>query len=105
ASFDVKLPPGRARLTISGGLETIPQTVAVDAAATAELKVHLQPWIDMAARGWFSGDSHVHLHTGGPIEVTTANALVAARAEGINYVNLCVSNNVGDDIRDAGLIT
>jgi hypothetical protein len=104
-SFDVQVPPGRARLKISGGLETIPQTVAVDATAAGELTVHLQPWIDMASRGWYSGDSHVHLHTGGPIEVTVANALVAARAEGVNYVNLCVSNNIGDDIRDAGLIT
>ena len=26
-SFDVKLPPGRARLNFSGGMETIPQTV------------------------------------------------------------------------------
>ena len=33
------------------------------------------------------------------------DALVAARAEGVNYVNLCVSNNVGDDIRDAEMIT
>ena len=51
------------------------------------------------------GDSHVHLHTGGPIDVTVQDALVAARAEGLNYVNLCVSNNVGDDIRDKAMIT
>ncbi len=37
--------------------------------------------------------------------MTVANALVAARAEGVNFVNLCVSNNVGDDIRDAESIT
>ena len=104
-SFDVKLPPGRARLNVSGGMETIPQTVTLDAGTTPELTVHVKPWIDMAARGWYSGDSHVHLHTGGPINVTVADALVAARAEGVNYVNLCVSNNVGDDIRDAELIT
>jgi putative heme-binding domain-containing protein len=104
-SFDVKLPPGRARLDVSGGTETIPQRVTVDAATTTELTVQMQPWIDMAARGWYSGDSHVHLHTGGPIEVTVADARVAARAEGVNYVNLCASNNVGDDVRDAGLIT
>ena len=30
-SFDVKLPPGRATLNISGGIETIPQTVTLDA--------------------------------------------------------------------------
>ena len=101
----MELPPGRARLNISGGIEVIPQTVSLDAGATTELTVQLPRWIDMAARGWYSGDSHVHLHTGGPIEVTPADALVATRAEGVNYVNLCVSNNVGDDIRDADLIT
>jgi TolB protein len=104
-SFDVKLPPGRARLIFNGGIETIPQTVTLDAGSTTELTVPMKPWVNMAARGWYSGDSHVHLHTGGPIEVTVGDALAAARAEGVNYVNLCVSNNVGDDIRDAALIT
>lgn len=104
-SFDVKLPPGHARLNFSGGFEIIPKSITVDAQATTDLNVQMQPWIDMAARGWYSGDSHVHLHTGGPIDVTAANALVAARAEGVNYVNLCASNNVGNDIRDADLIT
>jgi hypothetical protein len=59
----------------------------------------------MAAQGWYSGDSHVHLHTGGPITVTISDAILAARAEGLNYVNLCVSNNLGDDIRDPELIS
>jgi hypothetical protein len=104
-SFDVELPPGRARMTVSGGLETIPQTVTVDAEEAVEVTVTMPHWVDMAARGWYSGDSHVHLHTGGPIDVTVADALVAARAEGVNYANLCVSNNVGDDIRDAAMIT
>jgi len=104
-SFDVELPPGRVRMNVSGGLETIPQMVTVDAEAAIELTVQMQHWVDMAARGWYSGDSHVHLHTGGPIDVTVAKALVAARAEGVNYVNLCVSNNVGDDIRDTEMIT
>jgi putative heme-binding domain-containing protein len=104
-SFDVKLPPGRARLNFSGGMESIPQTVTVDAGTTPELTVPMKLWVDMAARGWYSGDSHVHLHTGGPIKVTVTDALAAARGEGVNYVNLCVSNNVGDDIRDAELIT
>ncbi len=104
-SFDVMLPPGQARLRVSGGMETIPQTATLDATTETEITVPVKPWIDMAGRGWYSGDSHVHLHTGGPIEVTMAQALVAARAEDVNYVNLCVSNNTGDDIRDAELIT
>jgi TolB protein len=104
-SFDVDLPAGRVRMNVSGGLETIPQMLTVDAEAAIDLEVRMQHWVDMAARGWYSGDSHVHLHTGGPINVTVQNALVAARAEGVNYVNLCVSNNVGDDIRDKEMIT
>ncbi|MEO1998729.1 MAG: CehA/McbA family metallohydrolase, partial [Planctomycetaceae bacterium] len=40
-----------------------------------------------------------------PLAVTPASALLAARAEGIAYVNLCVSNNTGDDIRGAEWIT
>jgi hypothetical protein len=103
--FDVELPPGRTRMTVSGGIETIPQTVSLEAVTAAELTVPMLRWIDMAGRGWYSGDSHVHLHTGGPIDVTAADALLAARAEGVNYVNLCASNNVGDDVRDAELIT
>ena len=43
-----------------GGLETIPQAITVDAAAATELTVHVQPWVDMAARGWYSGDTHTH---------------------------------------------
>lgn len=103
--FDVELPAGRSRLNFSGGIETIPQTVLLEADGDVELTVPIQRWVDMAARGWYSGDSHIHLHTGGPIAVSPADALTAARAEGVNYLNLCVSNNVGDDIRDAELIT
>ena len=104
-SFDVELPPGRVRMEFRGGIEAIPQTLTLDAETATELTVPMRPWVDMAARGWYSGDSHVHLHTGGPIEVTVADALVAARAEGVHYVNLCASNNVGDDLRDAEQIT
>ncbi len=49
-SFEVNLPPGRARMNVSGGIETIPQLVTVDADAAAELTMHLQPWIDQMLR-------------------------------------------------------
>ena len=103
--FEVELPVGRSKWLVSGGLETIPQPLTLDAAESADVKIELQQWIDLASRGWYAGDSHVHLHTGGPIDVTANDALVAAKAEGIHFANLCVSNNVGDDIRDPELIT
>ncbi len=103
--FKVAIPNGPAKMLISGGIETIPQAVTITAAKPKPVTVRMKRWIDTASRGWYSGDSHVHLHTGGPLAVTVKDALTAARAEGVNYVNLCVSNNVGDDIRDADLIT
>ena len=104
-AFRLEMPAGRARVFISGGMEYVPQRLLLDVASDTQLDVYMRPWIDMASRGWYSGDSHVHLHTGGPINVSVADALLAARAEGVHYVNLCVSNNVGDDIRDVDLIT
>jgi len=102
--FSVAVPES-VRMTIAAGLESVPQTVSIRANAETDLTVKLGSWIDMASRGWYSGDSHVHLHTGGPISASTSDAILAARAEGLNYVNLCVSNNLGDDIRGQELIT
>lgn len=104
-AFRVVVPAGKTVLQVSGGLEVIPQTVVLDVQQAAHQEVRLQRWIDMSARRWYSGDSHVHLHTGGKYPVRVEDALLAARAEGVSYVNLCVSNNLGDDIRDADLIT
>ena len=103
--FEVTVPNGKTRLRFSGGIEVVPHTVNLDRSSYTRLSVHLRPWVNMASKGWHSGDSHTHLHTGGPLEVDVADAAVAARAEGLNYLNLCVSNNVGDDVRDAHLIT
>ena len=99
------LPPGAARLELWRGVEYLPARVDVDLQSDTEIAVRLVRWSHLAEQGWYSGDSHIHLHTGGPIKVEIADALLAARAEDLNYSNLCVSNNLGDDIRDAQLIT
>lgn len=105
--FDVSLPQGTSHMMFSGGIESVPQNVVYDSSQSKdhEVTVQMRRWIDMSTRGWYSGDSHVHLRTGGPLNLTVADALVAARAEGVHFVNLCVSNNVGDDVLDAHLIT
>ncbi|HAY78552.1 MAG TPA: hypothetical protein DCY79_01955 [Planctomycetaceae bacterium] len=103
-AFRVTVPAGKTEVHLSGGLEVIPQSAVINVQQATQLRMRLQRWIDMPSQGWYSGDSHVHLHTGGKYPVNLQDALVAARAEGVNYVNLCVSNNLGDDIRDADLI-
>ena len=103
--FQVAVPKGMTQLKIASGIEYVPQTIHVDSDGPTDVGVHLHRWINLRDRGWYSGDSHVHLQTGGELAVTPADALLAARAEGIAYVNLCVSNNTGDDIRGAEMIT
>lgn len=104
-TFAVSVPKGVTHFYFSAGLESIPSHITMDVQSDSTLPVPINRWIEMRERGWYGGDSHVHLHTGGPLAVTVKDALVAARAEGLHYSNLCVSNNVGDDIRDASLIT
>lgn len=59
--FVVDLPAGAYTLTIERGKEYFghTQTVVIDAEPVA-LTVPLRRWIDMAALGWYSGDTHVH---------------------------------------------
>jgi hypothetical protein len=62
-SFDVTLPAGSYRLTISKGFEYTPQTVAIDLAPSASVRRDLQlaRWVDMPSRGWYAADDHIHL--------------------------------------------
>lgn len=59
--FRVDLPPGSYTITVERGKEYLPLSVAVamtDRPASREFR--LRRWVDMAARGWFSGETHVH---------------------------------------------
>ena len=60
--FDAELPPGRYRLVVERGAEHRPATVDVDiqAGQTRREVVQIERWIDMNARGWYSGDLHNH---------------------------------------------
>jgi hypothetical protein len=61
-SFAMKVPPGTYRLIAAKGPEYLPleRTVTVRAGQTNSEKIVLSRWIDMAARGWYSGDTHLH---------------------------------------------
>lgn len=59
--FVVALPPGRYSAVVERGKEFFPLTNAFTVgAAPVVLRLPLTRWADMAARGWFSGDTHVH---------------------------------------------
>jgi hypothetical protein len=59
--FKAELPPGKYTLTVERGKEYLPVEQKVEIAdkpVAVEIKLHR--WIDMAERGWYSGDTHVH---------------------------------------------
>lgn len=57
----VRLPDGEYEIVFQRGPESLPETrqVKVDA-ATKEWSFQVKRWIDPAARGWWSGDHHIH---------------------------------------------
>ncbi|MBG85348.1 MAG: hypothetical protein CMO80_00395 [Verrucomicrobiales bacterium] len=59
--FRVELPIGKYTLTVERGKEyfTLIQDVEVKGKET-RVKLPLKRWINMAERGWYSGDTHVH---------------------------------------------
>ena len=62
-SFEVDLPPGTYRLSLSKGHEYLAQEhrIAVEAGQELSKTYRLRRWIDMAGRGWYSADEHIHL--------------------------------------------
>ena len=75
--FELRLPPGEYTVSVERGKEYYPWTQTIRVGdETPRLDIRLKRWVDMAARGWYSGDTHVH---------TTVDRLkVAMQAEDVN---------------------
>jgi hypothetical protein len=61
--LNAPLAPGHYRVTAARGPEyrVATQDFEVVAGVETVVDLHLERWIDMAARGWFSGDGHLHV--------------------------------------------
>jgi hypothetical protein len=59
--FVVELPPGKYSVTVERGKEYLPQTYQVTMASEpVSANFALRRWINLAERGWYSGETHVH---------------------------------------------
>ena len=59
--FTVDLPPGEYEFTVGRGKEYFTATRSVKVGnEPVDLRFELKRWIDMAERGWYSGETHVH---------------------------------------------
>ncbi|MBC7818875.1 MAG: hypothetical protein IAG10_18455 [Planctomycetaceae bacterium] len=59
--FVAELPPGKYTLTVERGKEYLTATKEIEVGTQPiGVKIELKRWINMAERGWYSGDTHVH---------------------------------------------
>ncbi len=92
--FTVAVPPGPVRLTVVKGFEFLPAAAEARVAAgeVTRLNVPLQRLTDMAAKGWFSGSTHVHMNYAGNLHNTLENLMFMSAAEDQDIVNEQVAN-------------
>jgi len=86
--FDMTVPPGEWEIVIRRGLEYSPvrETFSVAPGETAEKNYTLNRWVEMPARGWYSGDVHVHARI---LSERDAQMVMAwSRAEGVHVANV-----------------
>lgn len=92
--FTLELPAGPAEFTVVKGFEYWPrsQPVEIAAGAVTEVTVDLERMTDMAAKGWYSGSTHVHMNYGGNLHNTLANMVMMSEAEDQDLVLDQVAN-------------
>jgi hypothetical protein len=70
----LRLPPGEYQVTYTRGpeYEVLQKSITVPVGAKHRESFRLKRWIDLAKRGWYSGDHHVHAAGCGHYESPTA---------------------------------
>ncbi|MBW7998244.1 MAG: hypothetical protein FVQ81_17075 [Candidatus Glassbacteria bacterium] len=92
--FTVKVPPGRCMLEAGRGYEYLSAKteVTVEPRDTLALTLRLRRWTDMAARGWYAGDTHIHMDRTGSND---DSLLTLTSARGIRYAYMLSMNTAG----------
>jgi Tol biopolymer transport system component len=102
---DVLVPAGPVTVEVTRGLEYAPVRQTLDVPeAGRELAVALERLADWPARGWWSGDLHVHMNYGGAYRATPATLRAMAEAEDLHVVFDLIVNKE-ERIPDIGWFT
>jgi hypothetical protein len=89
--FTKRLPPGRTRIRVTRGFETqfVEKEVDLEVGHEAEVSFVLRRNVDLQRRGWYAGDSHVHMvHGERQVPVSFDHVALSARAEDLRYLSL-----------------
>ena len=52
----------------------------------------LRPFVDMSAKGWYSGSTHAHMNYAGNLRNTPEHMMLMGRAEDLDVVNILAAN-------------
>jgi hypothetical protein len=89
--FTKRLAAGRTRIRVTRGFETqfVEKEIELKAGHEAEVNFILRRTVDLRRRGWYAGDSHVHmLHGERTVPVSFDFVALTARAEDLQYLSL-----------------
>jgi hypothetical protein len=92
--FTKRLPPGPTRVRVVRGFETraVERALEVPAGGHVEIVIQLERFVDLRRRGWYGGDSHVHMvHGENTLPVDFDYVALTARAEDLRYMCLAQS--------------
>ena len=95
-SCEVRVPAGPVTVEVRKGYEYRPVEMTLTAAAreAIDVEIPLERAVDMAALGWYSGDTHIHMERNG----NNDDALLAVTsAKDIRYAYLLSYNTLGYD--------
>jgi TolB protein len=93
-SYTVQTPAGRIIIEATKGFEYWPASkeIMVRAGETVDVTVPMKRQVDMAAKGWLNGSTHVHMNYGGNFRNTPDKLLLTAHCEGMHIVSSLVAN-------------
>jgi hypothetical protein len=93
-SYRAHVPAGSYDLVIYKGPEyrLIHRKLKIEAGKSKHIEVELKRWINMPAKGWYSGDAHIHIAR--PDSSKNKSTLAYTQAEDIHVANLLQVSNV-----------
>ncbi len=89
--FAKSLLPGQTRMRITRGFETpaVEKEIDLRPGIATRMDISLQRRVDLRQRGWYAGDSHVHMiHGEKTIPVDFDFVALTAQAEDLQYLSL-----------------
>jgi TolB protein len=93
-STRLEVPVGSLHVQAVKGFEYWPDQadVQIKSGEVTFVSLKLKPMTDMAALGWYSGSTHMHMNYGGNLHNTLENLMMMSAAEDQDVVNELVAN-------------